>query len=1140
MTHGRTNGADASISSRIRKLWGREEHEAVITRRPPPDMAPPGSDLLAHELQSELTTIRVPIHDPGAGGHTAPAETVSGEPPLPSPVVWDLGRTILNEYVLEKELGEGGMGRVYLARSRFTELAFAVKKAKFTSPKSRRQFLTEVRTWIDLPEHPHLAACRFFRTVDDEVIIFADYIGGGSLADWIRDLRLTGLGDILDAAIQFAWGLDALHRFGLVHQDVKPSNALVAPRTNTNPKGLGVLKVSDFGLARAAQLSWSQDSEEVSPAVTSAGKGTPLYCSPEQAAGKRLSPHSDVWSWGVSVLEMFAGEATWLSGVAARGALEAFLDGGHRAGRPAMPGCVAEVLYRCFEDDPAERWERLTDAAEALGQAHAEELGRPYSRQAPAATCPHPVGADLNERRTRFGEWDDPVVWLRTACEAVGSDFSMVGQHEPPRPGSLKAQAIEDLAIFEQARQLFEEAIAKGQRELRFTLASMCMEKSLAHAGAEDYSGAVESYQIAIAVFEQLVEHRGRWDLARYLAIACMNKGVTVRNLGDPRQALELHDRAIHILEELVENAGEGELAKSLANAYINRAAASKALGDLCGAKADAGRGVQLLERLVKREGRLGMANELARAYVNMALTVRALGDTPTAVTLYDRAIRIRKRLVEREGRRDLAHDLAIAYQNKSAAVQLLGDLHGAISLCERAIEVLEHLVEREGRQYLANDLARTYNSKATLLLKIGEYRGAAALYDQCIETRARLVEREGRRDLANDLAETCMSKAVVMQALGNLEAGIAFIGRAIRIREGLVEDEGRTDLAEELARTYITQALALQAAGNLREAAAFHGRGVEILEPLVEGEGRPDLAGYLANACQNRAIVIRDLGDPHAAVELLDRAIRIREQLSEHDGHGAPSAELASAWVNKAFALQHLEDHSGAIELYNSAIQVLGPLVEDKGNQDVVNDLATACINMAASVESEGNLSDAIALIDCAIDVLEKSLQHGGQDALECEPDQQESRAGAKEDDGLQEQQREAGDPCRRHFEPDVKHGQHRNREQVVDLGRQLAEACFNKGETLAALGDTQGAMAGYDRAIEVLQQLVEDEGGEFADNLCHVKSRRAAALAELADQRGFSEPTARPNRGLLGKVLRWTTRSLGIGSPERHRMKD
>ena len=213
---------------------------------------------------------------------------------------WSAGQVILDDFVVERELGEGGMGKVYLLRSRSTGQPFAVKRAFLRNEDSRRNFLAELRTWIDLPEHPHLVACRFFRTVGDEVVIFAEFVEGGSLADWIRDRRLTGLEQILDVAIQFAWGLHAAHELGLVHQDVKPGNALMTAD--------GLVKVADFGLARARAVAVA-GTDETRPAHrrdVSYGGMTPAYCSPEQArgraadAGRRTSGAGGWRSWRCS------------------------------------------------------------------------------------------------------------------------------------------------------------------------------------------------------------------------------------------------------------------------------------------------------------------------------------------------------------------------------------------------------------------------------------------------------------------------------------------------------------------------------------------------------------------------------------------------------------------------------------------------------------------------------------------------------------------------------------------------------------------------------------------------------------------------------------------------------------------------
>jgi len=126
---------------------------------------------------------------------------------------WVQGQEVLDDFVVEGTLGEGGMGKVYLLRSRSTASQFAVKRARGIEGDDQKRFLAELQTWIDLPEHPNLVPCRFFRTMGSEVLIFAEYVEGGSLLDWIDSRKLyeggprQALERMLDIAIQFAWGL---------------------------------------------------------------------------------------------------------------------------------------------------------------------------------------------------------------------------------------------------------------------------------------------------------------------------------------------------------------------------------------------------------------------------------------------------------------------------------------------------------------------------------------------------------------------------------------------------------------------------------------------------------------------------------------------------------------------------------------------------------------------------------------------------------------------------------------------------------------------------------------------------------------------------------------------------------------------
>ncbi|MCI0407321.1 MAG: serine/threonine-protein kinase, partial [Acidobacteria bacterium] len=497
--------------------------------------------------------------------------------------VWKKGQVILGEYVVEGELGEGGMGTVYLlVRSQSTGHRFAVKKTRFRDEASQRNFLSELQTWLDLPEHPHLLACRFFRTVGDELAIFAEYVEGGSLEAWIAERRLTQLEPILDVAIQFAWGLHAAHELGLVHQDVKPGNVLMSPD--------GVAKVSDFGLARARAAAGERDAGSRQSVLLSCGGMTEAYCSPEQAAYHPLSRKTDIWSFGVSVLEMFTGGVTWKGGMIAGEVLESYVDrAGHSGveadGLPLMPVRVVRVLRKCFRQKPEDRWGTMLEVAEVLKGVYRECIGREYARPTPAFMRASERKVLVHDRQTTTGvQWTDPREWLVKALQAEGRDPAEAEALLPPREGSRRVQAVSNLAVYEEARRIYERLVANGRRELERELASLCINKAFIHEHLDDAPGALALYDRALEICERLVNQEGRRELANDLAMTYQNKALALWRLGDLPGAVGLHDRAIDIREQLVNQEGRRELAHELAQTYQNKAVALQNLGDFPGA----------------------------------------------------------------------------------------------------------------------------------------------------------------------------------------------------------------------------------------------------------------------------------------------------------------------------------------------------------------------------------------------------------------------------------------------------------------------------------------------------------------------------------------------------------------------------
>ena len=250
--------------------------------------------------------------------------------PATVPAVWQIGDVILEKYEVKEVFTGGGMGLVYRVHHRDWNMDLAVKSPRpefFQTKQHVENFEREAETWVNLGLHPHTVSCFYVRRLGGIPRIFSEFIEGGTLADWIRTKKLYEAGEekalkrIIDVSIQFAWGLQYAHEKDLIHQDVKPGNVLMSPD--------GIVNVSDFGLANARRASGeittiASQTAQTGQSILIPGSGlmTPEYASPEQIRGEHLSRKTDIWSWGVSLLEMLLGELTWTSGLAAPVILE--------------------------------------------------------------------------------------------------------------------------------------------------------------------------------------------------------------------------------------------------------------------------------------------------------------------------------------------------------------------------------------------------------------------------------------------------------------------------------------------------------------------------------------------------------------------------------------------------------------------------------------------------------------------------------------------------------------------------------------------------------------------------------------------------------------------------------------------------
>ena len=422
------------------------------------------------------------------------------------PAEWHKGDTILDLYEVRGTLGEGGFGKVYRVHHQGWNIDLAVKSPNAKALRRAggvEDFTGEAETWMDLGLHPHIVTCHYVRMLGRIPRVFAELVEGGSLADWIRERRLYDSGPgkalerMLDVAIQFAWGLGYVHQQNVVHQNVKPHNVMMTPD--------GVVKVAGFGLARVQKPG----EESISP-----GGMTPAYCSPEQAAGENLTRRTDIWSWGLSVLEMFMGERMWVSGVVAPEVLEMYLEEGPEdLSIPPMPAMLARLLQRCFRQDPESRPD-VPEIVSRLQKIYQQATGHPYPRE-----VPQPVSGEqrLND----------------LLCRGV---------------------SMFEMGKYEQAAALFEQVVASytgsARAWLNLGFTRLCQPPSSPNAALQCFAQASRAGYEGVLAVGRLTEHfmsvwDVRVDMKRHLVWVSGDIGVALG--GGPGYApYDFRGRAIH------------------------------------------------------------------------------------------------------------------------------------------------------------------------------------------------------------------------------------------------------------------------------------------------------------------------------------------------------------------------------------------------------------------------------------------------------------------------------------------------------------------------------------------------------------------------------------------------------------------
>ena len=295
----------------------------------------------------------------------------------PDALITALRQATGNRYRVLRRIGSGGMADVYLVEqeSLGRQLVLKVMHAHLSRDEEMRERFRREAEAASRLVHPLICVPFDYGEVGEMVYLIMPHLGGGGLAELLSRQHTVPPERVAEVAAQVATALDHAHRHGVIHRDVKPDNVLFDEDGNAY--------LTDFGIATA----------QFHARLTASGRamGTPHYMAPEQAMGRTLDGRADLYAVGVMMYECLVGFPPF-------DAADAFAVGYkqvHEKPVPigdvnsSVPPRLADIVMRCLEKAPEDRWQRGADLAAAL-EAWLYEIG--VRRAARVRTMTPPSG----------------------------------------------------------------------------------------------------------------------------------------------------------------------------------------------------------------------------------------------------------------------------------------------------------------------------------------------------------------------------------------------------------------------------------------------------------------------------------------------------------------------------------------------------------------------------------------------------------------------------------------------------------------------------------------------------------------------------------------------------------------------------
>ncbi|QDU88197.1 Serine/threonine-protein kinase PrkC [Pirellulimonas nuda] len=786
---------------------------------------------------------------------------------------------MLGDFLLDREIGRGGMGIVYEARQQSLGRRVALKVLPFASVLDERQiarFRTEAQAAAQL-HHPHIVPVYAVGEERGVHYYAMQLVAGQSLEQAIAEMKQadgsrpetapvserapagagstrTFRGDPDEATfstrvsvrsrghcravarlgVQAAGALQHAHEYGVVHRDIKPSNLLIDRS--------GKLWITDFGLARV----------QTGSSVTVSGDvlGTLRYMSPEQAHGNGagVDARTDVFALGATLYEMLT--LTSATRGKSRQQLLTHLESGDitppRQLNPGIPFDLETIVMRALAKARDERYPSAQELADDL-------------RRFLAGESIHARRPTLLDRAAKWAFRRRRMVAVAAAALVLVAAVSIIAGLALAREGRRTAAALDqaeaNLARAETHYRQAREVVDRLGSGLADRLAELPAAAPLRQSVLAD----------TLRYYREFIEQaKGDAMLRRELVETQLKAGVVAYRLGDYAAAETLCRDASSGAAELVSAGGPNPSHADLALAAQSKkdlGAVAAARGDLAGGEAAYASAIAVQRLLLKSigpepEARGDAVRGLAETYTALGLLLASSGDHARA----DRALGDAVHLLSGDAigsNPDNAtrHALAVAYNNRSY-VRRQSDAEAALADCGQAIELLRSLAAAEhAPASQRRDLALSYNNRGALQGAVGDWPAAASSHLDAIELLRTLVRQAPAVvDYRRELAVSWSNRGQALGHTADVAAADDAFSQAETLARELVEDQPSAIGPQSLlAGVLNNRAMLSESQGRLDDAAAALAGAIEHQRLAFEaapqvGEFREQLSKHYSN----------------------------------------------------------------------------------------------------------------------------------------------------------------------------------------------------------------------------------------------------------------------------------------------------